>query len=279
MCWSQDPTNRPYMKQCVEWSSCEEFDRLRTEITLGSCHSIACACVSRVEPSLESEWIEEDTLKTEMDGSLFTKEEMDRFQLSDKLLSEATESVIEKQIDNPLTNSTEDELTESSDSINDDELISSNSSGFKRRDSIYVTSASLEVAKDLAKKLLRKKEYRGPKNSSQARSKGAQHSVVETSYSQIWMCGRDKKKGLLAAFILPDNEKNIFVSEHHNIHHYMYIYYTCRDMYHIHVHVLICTTYIHVLYCRYCIMHISTHLLIMSYCYFFSFIAFLWLCW
>ena len=210
LCWSHDPSHRPTMKQCVAWTSSNMFDRLRTEITLGSCASIACACVSRIEPEMESEWTRDNALKTEVNGTYFTKEEIDKFgsQIDqERLTSQLTESIIERASNSFFTNSTEDELTKSDDSVLDPPL----THHIPRRDSIYVTDTSLEVATNVTKKLLRKVKERRPRPSDSPIV--AARATVETSYSQIWMCGRDKKKGLLAVFILPDNQKHIYVSQ------------------------------------------------------------------
>ncbi len=191
------------MEQCVNWTGSDMFDRLRTEITLGSCCSIACACVSRIEPEMETEWIQEDSMKTELNGLYLTKEEIDKFgqQIrTEGIVSQTTESIIER-INNTVlltTDTKEDELTRSDDSGLEVSLPT-------RRDSVYVTDSSLEGIK---RKL---KERRVKPSDSPVRTTKA--APVESSYSQIWMCGRDKKKGLLAVFILPDDQKQIFVSK------------------------------------------------------------------
>lgn len=215
LCWSQDPFHRPTMAQCVQWTSGEEFDRLRTEIILGSCTSIACACVSRIEPELEAEWIRDNGLKTDVDGSLLTKEEIERFGLHtqfERLTSQMTESIIERTDNSTvLTNSTDDEGVGGESSLTGDIPLEDATNVGRRRDSIYVTSTSLEVTKNVTSNLLRKRN-KHLKSDSPSKDAAATAPSVETSYTQIWMCGRDKKKGLLAVFILPDNQKNIYVS-------------------------------------------------------------------
>lgn len=192
------------MKQCVDWTSSMEFDKLRTEITLSSCTSIACTCISRVEPKHEAEWVTGDSIRTELNGSCLTKEEIDKYGSHlEKLTSQTTESIIERTENPFLTNSTEDELTQS-DELDVEQQLRTRARG----DSIYVTSATLEQAKNVAKNLLHKNKDRNARSDQPSRITAS----VDTSYTQIWMCGRDKKKGLLAVFILPDDQKNIFVS-------------------------------------------------------------------
>ncbi len=218
LCWSHDPTNRPSMDHCVQWTAAAEFDRLRTEITLGSCNSIACSCVSRVEPGLEGEWSREGQILTEVNGVYLTREEIERFG-SDlrlkQLSSQDRESIIEKTDTPSFTNSTEEEeeVTLPDDYKPPGHAPSPNISGRGRRrsDSIFVKSTTLDQAKSVTQKILHRRDMRG--HSSPASSpKREAPPTVDASYTQIWMCGRDRKKGLLAAFILPDNQKNIFVS-------------------------------------------------------------------
>ena len=201
------------MSQCVRWTSSEEFDRLRSEITLGSCTSISCTCVSRVEPELELEWIQEDQIRTEVNGTLLTKEEVEKFGLNvymKTLASERSENIVEHLEANILSgrsSTSEDEQKEEL-SKSDDTGLEVSVEKPRRRDSIYITSSSLESTKKLTRSLLGKEKRPSLSVSSPA---SVRHNV-QTSYTQIWMCGRDKKKGLLAMFILPDNQKNIYVS-------------------------------------------------------------------
>ena len=53
LCWEKDPQNRPTMSQAVEWIRASEFERLRAEIALREMKSISCACVCRILPEYE----------------------------------------------------------------------------------------------------------------------------------------------------------------------------------------------------------------------------------
>ena len=48
MCWSQNPEKRPTMKKVTEWVAMEEFGRLRAEMSIDQVESVSCACVCRI---------------------------------------------------------------------------------------------------------------------------------------------------------------------------------------------------------------------------------------
>ena len=57
LCWNQEPEDRPNMTQVREWVESPEFERLRTEVDLQDVKSISCACVCRILPENEEEYI------------------------------------------------------------------------------------------------------------------------------------------------------------------------------------------------------------------------------
>ena len=57
MCWNQEPKERPNMSQVREWVESPEFKRLRAEVDLQDVKSISCACVCRILPENEEEYI------------------------------------------------------------------------------------------------------------------------------------------------------------------------------------------------------------------------------
>ena len=209
------------MKQCLQWTSITEFERLRTEITLGNCSSISCACVSRIEPQNEKEWAQPqsvdahdsftDVPRIEMDGSLFTKEEVKRFGIDFEILAPQEDVTIEEKDQEEIQFSIEEE-EESIDGlshelvINEGDVVRKSSRRFKK-------TFSLKTTTDLTRALLQRET--GQTSESQSVNTKRQHE----SYTQIWMCGRDSKKGLLALFICPDNQKSIFVSLVNGIHY------------------------------------------------------------
>ena len=220
LCWQQDPSSRPSMKQCLQWTSITEFERLRTEITLGNCSSISCACVSRIEPQHEKEWAQPqsvdaldpydsfaDVPRIEMDGSLFTKEEVEHFGIDFQILAPQEDVTIEeKALDQEEIQCSIEEEEESIDGLSHD-LVINEGDVVKKSTRRFKKKFSLKTTTDLTRALLQRRET-GQRSESQSVNTKRQHE----SYTQIWMCGRDSKKGLLALFIFPDNQKNIFVS-------------------------------------------------------------------
>ena len=218
LCWQQDPSSRPSMKQCLQWTSITEFERLRTEITLGNCSSISCACVSRIEPQHEKEWAQPqsvdasydsftDVPRIEMDGSLFTKEEVERFGIDFQILAPQEDVTIEeKDLDQEEIHCSIEEEEESIDGLSHD-LVINEGDVTRKSTRRFKKKFSLKTTTDLTCALLQRRET-GQRSESQSVNTKRQHE----SYTQIWMCGRDSKKGLLALFICPDNQKNIYVS-------------------------------------------------------------------
>ena len=215
LCWSKDPSSRPKMKECLQWTSNIEFERLRTQLTLGSCTAISCAVVSRVEPQYETEWYEgteerggpDETLRTMVNGTMLTREEIQRFGSDvDVLLSSQDSLEIEESIVKSKEVGGERETEEDEDLEEGRGLEPPPFQQQKRKEEeeevrekdITVSSSSLVETKALTTGLLGK-EYKEKQDHGEA-------------YSQVWMCGRDQKKGLLSVFIFPDHQKTSSVS-------------------------------------------------------------------
>ena len=62
MCWSHDPDRRPDMKTVTQWVTTEEFRRLRAEMSIEKVESVSCACVCRITVDDKREDDETDTL-------------------------------------------------------------------------------------------------------------------------------------------------------------------------------------------------------------------------
>lgn len=187
LCWQQDPLERPTMKQCFEWTTSQEFERLRTEITLGTVTSISASCVSHIEPQHEEEWKPKSfvssvtDLPTNINGSLVTREEIRKMGSKSELIAPKEELQIEER--------TEEILPRSNSLKNEGEVT-------------FAKQSSLRVTAEITQKLL------GDKRSKEENSKKS----FKEAYTQVLMCGRDNKKGLLAMFIFPDNQRTYFVS-------------------------------------------------------------------
>ena len=200
------------MKECLQWTSTVEFERLRAQLTLGSCTAISCASVSRIEPKHESEWIEpddtvssENSLPTVMNGTLLTREEIERFGLNVDILLASQDCL---EIEESIIKTKEVETFSDEPGSDDERGLENLSTEEKKKEaedervrskSIKASSSSLVETKALTKELLGKED------------KEKRHGE-EQAYSQIWMCGRDQKKGLLSVFIFPDRQKTSSVS-------------------------------------------------------------------
>ena len=149
--WEHDPDHRPRMSQIREWVSSEEFDRLRADVALSDVHSISCACVCRITPENEEEFIN--------DGVPILDEEGE-----DKTVY--LPSVLEDSGHVENTVKTHEVCLE---------------------DSIYQFVPS-------------------------GRRSNSPGFVLDHSYTQIWMCGRDRKKGLLHIFTYYDGQPGFHVS-------------------------------------------------------------------
>ena len=57
MCWNQEPEDRPNMSQVRKWIESPEFEKLRTEVDLQYVKSISCACVCRILPQNEEQYV------------------------------------------------------------------------------------------------------------------------------------------------------------------------------------------------------------------------------
>lgn len=219
LCWNQDPSVRPSMKQCHQWASSVEFERLRTQITLGSCSAISSACVSRVEPEHEDEWIEKNdmslsaSLPVDMNGTLLSQEDAMKFTFNMDIIppekesleieesfvnisvEECSESVRdENQPDLPDTSKT-DQTDNEIEQVKSLDVVEEDVPAAVKR--VKVTSSSINETKTITAALLQKQH---------------EQNKQQQAYTQVWMCGRDQKKGLLSVFIFPDNHKSVYVS-------------------------------------------------------------------
>lgn len=173
LCWHPNPDLRPDMNQCKQWASSDEFDRLRANITLSDVSSVACACVSHIDPGVE--------------GSTTSpqhQQEEDGFQKTLSLHSEILQ---------PEKDEEEWEVVQGPSSRTTDSATKSGGDSY---------AASQE-------------DLRSPLASGNTPEETRKRELGERgveAYTQVWMCGRDKKKGLLAVFLFPDNQKSYSVS-------------------------------------------------------------------
>lgn len=196
LCWHPNPDLRPDMHQCKQWASSNEFERLRANIILGDVSSVACACVSHIDPNLEEEGEKKplttaSTEESEDQSAVMSREietqlsdsDFARFSLRSKIIQAQEEEEWELIQGPPSRLNTDSGLKSTGDTCS------------------YVTDQEQEQRSPDRTFLTHKEEVR----KRETREKGAD------PYTQVWMCGRDKKKGLLAVFLFPDNQKSYSV--------------------------------------------------------------------
>ena len=180
MCWEQDPDERPTMGQVMAWVEMEEFERLRAEVALGGVRSISCAKVCRIVPENEDEY---------------------RGSRRSSSISPTLDDIAEER------EGDEEEMEE-------EEEEEEGEGGAKFLPSILEDSCHVLKAEGLT-------EVDGDQDVYQfvPQGKNASHASfhLDHSYTQIWMCGRDQKKGLLHIFTYYDDQPGFHVCTHHTI--------------------------------------------------------------
>ena len=219
LCWDQDPSVRPSMKQCHQWASSVEFERLRTQITLGSCSSISSACVSRVEPEYEDEWIAKDCmslptiLPVEINGTVLSQEDVKKLSIDMDIIPPEKESL---EIEESFVNISVEECSESVGDENQPDLPKTSDTDQSDNKIEQLKPIDAVVNEDVPAAIKHVKV-----TSSIHETKSLTAALLQTqheqnkqqqAYTQVWMCGRDQKKGLLSVFIFPDNLKSVYVS-------------------------------------------------------------------
>ena len=206
------------MAQCYKWANSPEFERLRTEITLGDVFSISCACVGRVEPLWEEEVLNPPNLEQELTlnptnspssiprlGPLMNEEELRKLGILVPQKEDEDMQIEKRQEPMRLASSNEDLDHESDEaSVNEDGYIivspSHSLGGFPN--SQRMSTKSLSPVKP---SVSRSQSVESTQSSISIESD--KRGTNFESYTQVWMCGRDQKKGLLATFLFPDNRK------------------------------------------------------------------------
>ena len=154
LCWEHDPDQRPNMSQIRDWVASEEFERLRADIALSDVHSISCACVCRITPENEEEFMNDD------DRQCLYMEEEETINYLPSVLEDSG------HVENTVS---EQEYC-------------------KEESTIY--------------------QFIPPSG----KLSNSPNFVLENAYTQVWMCGRDRKKGLLHIFTYFDGQPGVNVS-------------------------------------------------------------------
>ena len=227
VCWKHDPHDRPRMEQVVEWILAPEFERLRAEISLNDVKSISCACVCRIHPEYES------SLTIEKADSLMEQTEPVYKGIVD---SEAfnkdigaignLDSLIQKYggsgegcaslcgIDLIVQNMLPSVPLESACIVNSEGEKISNSD-----EDIYQFLPSKLRRSTYRNTDLRKRRMAGNRR-RKMKSESSEKDLMEMNpsvanfdpYTQIWMCGRDQRKGLLQILTFNDGHSGYYVS-------------------------------------------------------------------
>ena len=217
LCWSQDPDARPKMSQVVSWVKSSEFERLRVEISLDEVKSISCACVCRIKPEYESDDSKEvlDIFNKDTEhvfNGLVQFEDLQNEKLGeignlDSLVEEYGDGGIDLIVPNMMPSCSlesiciEDSKGRKITAEDEDvyQFLPSRQTGTNRthRDSQQHRSRSSGRRGRLRKKIAEEEEA----------------NKMFDPYTQIWMCGRDQRKGLLQIFTFNDDHSGFYVSK------------------------------------------------------------------
>lgn len=188
MCWDHEPDERPRMKQVKTWVSAPEFERLRAEISLKEVKSISCSCVCRILPENEEEFPNQVNGQPPEDEVFYDMEESfsplmgDLNDFGSNFDGPGLSSIGERAI---LPSVSEDSThIEYGDGGEEDR------GGEGRYQFIHIDNQQPVVETE--------------------RAEGS-HQILEP-YTQVWLCGRDQRKGLLQIFTWYDGQAGSYVS-------------------------------------------------------------------
>ena len=221
MCWDHDPENRPHMEQVRDWVEAPEFERLRSEISLKDVKSISCACVCRILPENEEEvrFPKSPTggmFNVSSGGSLSNPSEPttclspipESNGYSWESGSYRLSSVLEQMDD--IFKKYDDLEKDTVGSPRHNILLSDCSD-------LYIETGSGEKIKDEDEDIYQFLPARRSGVSSDFLEGGvAEGGDVEMNYefepyTQVWLCGRDKRKGVLQIFTYNDGHVGHYV--------------------------------------------------------------------
>ena len=193
--------------QVREWVESSEFERLRAEVNLQDVKSISCACVCRILPENEEEYIAANKRDTSNITSIFAiPEELDEEQ---------------DGYDYPDYNGLNHDLGPESwrESVDGDVPFYSG----RPKLMISPSGENLCIETDSGEKIDDDDDnvfqFVAPRGASGGRCKITEEGVGDIQlqhefdpYTQIWLCGRDQRKGLLQIFTYNDNNVGQYVS-------------------------------------------------------------------
>ena len=183
-CWSHEPEERPKMRQIKECASSAEFDHLRAEISLKGVKSISCACVCRITP-------ENETSRARPTPTHVLGVELD--------------TVFRSVFDDVPSMDGSLDIFPSNSVSEYDTILPSNS-----EDSVPVERAGGEVVGKEEEDVYHFLPHGLSAQSPLSESGDSQHTIEP--YTQMWLCGRDTRKGLLQIFTYYDGQAGCYVS-------------------------------------------------------------------
>ena len=185
MCWSHDPDKRPTMKKVTEWVATEEFGRLRAEMSIDRVESVSCACVCRIVVGDDRNEDEEvafaNGIGHQVESSISSVLKFDvggHCRLRD--MDSCTEYT-RLQDGSPSLNSTGNIL-----------------SPIQREHGRLVADGSEERLEVIDHKEADRSDY--------------QRQFSSEAYTQVWVCDRKEKGGLLEIFSYCDTQPSYLVS-------------------------------------------------------------------
>ena len=186
MCWDHESDERPRMRQVYEWASAPEFERLRAEINLKDVSSTSCACVCRVSPENEDDY-------PQCNGSKFNIghiQDEDVFYDMDESIDYMHDVMMNGIGPAPLIGNSMPSLSQRNilPSVSEDSGNIEHSEGHLP----IATPKSVVVA------------------DGEDEGEGDVQQELEP-YTQIWLCGRDQRKGLLQIFTYYDGQAGSYV--------------------------------------------------------------------
>jgi len=237
LCWDKEPELRPKMSQVVEWIRAPELERLRMEVALQEVKSISCACVCRILPEYEPQAGHASARWGKSYGVNNGFGLMDSLDLSEHIAG----------MEDPY--GSDNEGSGGGISIVVQNMLPSTSmysQCIESAEGKKISNEGEDIYKFSKSRRMSTKQRRQRKGSTSHKEKGgaltdsgsswAQQSHEERSgsggsggvgsgfgsgnnmfdpYTQIWMCGRDQRKGMLQIFTYNDGLPGYYVSAQH----------------------------------------------------------------
>lgn len=217
-CWDHEPENRPCMQQVCHWVEAPEFERLRSEVYLRDVKSISCACVCRILPENEEKFclpkqpepifnVESGRLSDSFEPQMTFDPIPVTNGFSEQSASYRLSSVLE-QMDGIFKKYSELE-NEPVGSPQHNILLCDNS------ETMFIETDSGDKIKEEDEDIYQFIPSRRTEISSELLHDDGGEDIVMgyefEPYTQVWLCGRDKRKGVLQIFTYNDGHVGQYV--------------------------------------------------------------------